>query len=180
LAAGPADSQGLPNASGHVPAGTLAGDVVLPTLMGLEPGVHPGEVLPPAIHDYLGVNGAAGDHLVFDLLNVPGQAPQGTLAGDVVLPTLMGLDPGVHPGEVLPPAIHEYLFDDGPGGGHGLLAGAFLALGDGADEFPAATGFDALLAGDSFAFTGAATANPEPATLGLLALGGLALLRRRK
>ncbi len=152
---GQAPGQGGDSANG------LVTEVVLPQL-GLG---NTGQDLSGPILEYLSVEMPGGDGLVLDLLAVGGQAPAGNLAGDVVLPTLAGLEPGDRPGEILPGLIHDYL---------GVTVG-----GDGLVFDPTFEG-DALFVSAPLSLGGSVMAIPEPATMSLLALGAAALLRRRK
>ena len=169
-----------PGESGDNVSG-LVTEVVLPQL-GLG---NTGQALSGPILDYLGVEvpdsgglvaglvelANGNDDLLMGPQNVAGQAPEGTLAGDVVLPTLRGLEAGQRPGEVLPAAIREYLELNGLGGDD--LAVAFGA--EQPEDFaPVVFVSSPLLLGA----TGMAI--PEPVTMSLLGIGAVALLRRRK
>jgi len=158
----------------------LVTEVVLPQL-GLG---NTGQDLSGPILDYLGA-GAPDDGLVVDLLELPngnddllvgpqnvgGQAPAGTLAGDVVLPTLNGLEEGQRPGEVLPGAIHEYLGVDVPDE-EDLL----LAFGDGQSEDLSPV----ILVSSPMTLGGTGMVIPEPATMSLLGIGTVALLMKKR
>ncbi|KKO11053.1 hypothetical protein LCGC14_0015280 [marine sediment metagenome] len=169
-AGGAPDLTGLPNALGRVPAGTLAGDVVLPAL---EAG-DTGQALVEQIHTYLGVPDNE-DVVVVDLVTGPdalggppegdpltglpeaaGRAPIDTLAGDVVLPALVAGETG----ETLVGLIHDYL---GVGGGAPVVDDEFVL------DPPVV---------ETVVFSTAAV--PEPATLGLLSVGAVALVRRKR
>ncbi|MHC4563002.1 MAG: PEP-CTERM sorting domain-containing protein [Planctomycetota bacterium] len=173
VAGGAPDLTGLPNAVGQAPAGTLAGDVVLPALQAGDTG----QALVEQILAYLGVP-ANEDVVVVDLVtgpdavggppegdpltglpNAADRAPIDTLAGDVVLPALVAGETG----ETLVDLIHDYL---GVDGGAPIVDDELVL-----DPMDAGT---VALGGMSMA------AVPEPATLGLLSIGALALVRRKR
>ena len=144
-------------------ASSLVTEVVLPQL-GLG---NTGQALAGPIHEYLGVDAAGGGGQT-GLDNALSNVPGGTLPGDVVLPTLAGLEPGVRPGTVLPGAIRDYLGVSVGGGSEDLVVGPPL-LPDAPELFVSAP----------MSLGGSATAIPEPMTMSLLALGAMAVLRRR-